>query len=430
MNRITKSVKDVADGLDNQSQAVLEVTRWKLSETLKQTKSLMEKMFDKFSVKGSLVNCIQNFMDAMDTIINVHSTMENHRRDKSLGDYIANIARVSANDSTIENRLALNLTNMEMKIGADLVSKQHRIAIDAIKLYAFPFAHIYFKDISNFSASTVIKDSMEYLIPKVSNEMDSIIKTMLDSNLGTSKRDLCTIRASFNNNSNYTLPFFTWTNEIYRSSISKLLAGKEVTMGANILKSGLLFFDAIKFNIVKLGFTSRNKTAEKRINEFLKAFQISLTHMGDSYYQYDKKFYLITTDVQNVRYAFENIKGSEEPLSRSLAFEKIKAGDLLLSPFATWTIQLIPHKINKNNVTHANLREFENDVDLELQGAGYYVDDLKGQCAELMVDKYYQSTELYEVPNLENSNRRKYAKLFRMKVHRMIRSKSKSSKIH
>jgi hypothetical protein len=151
--------------------------------------------------------------------------------------------------------------------------------------------------------------------------------------------------------------------------------------------------DAIKFNTIELNFKSKNETAQFKVNDILKGFRISMTHLGNSYYRYNDKIYPMTTNSQDIWYYFER-NSNGEPVHRSLAYDKLENGDFMLSPYALWKIKLINTE-NKNNFSFEDLETYKDEINLELAGYGYYVNK-GGVNEDLMVESYYKAIDTHD----------------------------------
>ncbi|GIY18028.1 uncharacterized protein CEXT_427171 [Caerostris extrusa] len=174
--------------------------------------------------------------------------------------------------------------------------------------------------------------------------------------------------AEFNSRYVSTEPFFVWKNEEYGNLLAKLLSGQSVLLKADV-KMSPANKDAIKFSLIELYFNSKNETTQSRINEILKGFDIIANHLGNSYYRYDNKIYLITSDSQSIFYSIEkNTAG--EPVRKNWVYQKLKNGDLMLSLYTLWEIKMIN---STSKISFRDLEVYKNKIDLELSGFGSYV---------------------------------------------------------
>lgn len=232
---------------------------------------------------------------------------------------------------------------------------------------------------------------LENLVSEVAEQIDHIKSKLDDYKHSVMKHDRCIGTGDFSSNGTSTQPFLVWKNEQHRNMISKLLSGQEVIVKANIMYS-IPGKDAVKFNVIEFNFKTQNETMQPKINKILEGFKISITHLGNSYYRYNDKFYLIATNSLDIWYHFE--KKGKEPIHRSITYDKIKNGDFMLSPYASWKIKLT-NLINKYNFSFKNLETYKDKIDLELGGHGHYVDKTEDNCLSLAVEKYYKTTHIY-----------------------------------
>ncbi|CAG8763383.1 5554_t:CDS:1, partial [Gigaspora rosea] len=84
-------------------------------------------------------------------------------------------------------------------------------------------------------------------------------------------------------------------------------------------------------------------------------------------------------------------KNTKEPLRNNEAYNKIKRGELMLSPYTMWKIKLEP--INKADFN--KISKYEKEVDLELVGLGKYIRDRKdSDDLNLIVENYYKEYKI------------------------------------
>jgi hypothetical protein len=98
----------------------------------------------------------------------------------------------------------------------------------------------------------------------------------------------------------------------------------------------------------------------------------------------------MTTNSQDLWYYFEK-NSNGEPVRRSVAYDKLKNGDFVLSPYTLWKIKLTNVE-NKHNISFKDLETYKDQISLELSGNGYFVHK-DGVKEDLMVDKYYKAID-------------------------------------
>ncbi|GIY39036.1 uncharacterized protein CEXT_80091 [Caerostris extrusa] len=301
-------LQDVSNNLAGKSQVALDVTKWKVQDTLKDMKLKMQRITQGFEVKDDLARCIEKLEEAMVTQINIYDRIQNFEDQQYFTNLIADISSATANSIHITDpSLAseVDLVRLEMLIRSNIVLKEYKIALDAFKQWVFPFAHHYIDE--------------------------SMIHLQLDGDVENLVFNAVTIRS------------LVVKAAIVQDSYCKtLFSGHEVVLKADLRKSAANK-DAIKFRAIEFHFKSDNETVQSQVNEALKKFDITATHMGNSYY----------------------------------------------SPYAVWKIQL--HKTTGAS-SYRDLEVFRGKVDLELEGNGSYVAKDVGS-----VDDEYQILEELDV---------------------------------
>ncbi|MCX4084119.1 hypothetical protein N7281_04555 [Rickettsia hoogstraalii] len=404
-------LRDVADKLDNKSSVALDVTKWQVQSTIRDMKLQMQQMTQGFKVKDNLARCIEKLEETMTVLINVYDHIQNYQKDQNLGNYIANINSITADDIDIivNPKLGEDLRNairdLEITVRSSIVLQRHQVAIYAFKQFVFPFVHDYLKGLVlpshlKLGGANQNNTTLENLVYAATTQIEEIKSKLEQYKRSLTKHDGPIGTGEFNSHYDSTQPFFVWKNEQHKNVISKLLSGQEIIVKADIMNSSP-DEDAIKFNTIELNFKSKNETSQFEVNNILKGFNISMTHLGNSYYRYNDKIYPMTTNSQDIWYYFEKNNNSE-PVRRSLAYDKLKNGDFMLSPYALWKIKLINVK-NKNNFSFKDLETYKDKIDLELGGNGYYVNK-GGVNEDLMVERYYKAIDTYNHLDLNINN--------------------------
>ncbi|GIY70357.1 uncharacterized protein CEXT_753831 [Caerostris extrusa] len=266
--------------------------------------------------------------EVMTTLVNVYGRIQVYQEQQSLANYIADISSTAANDINISKpELVSALNELEIHIRSNLVLKQYKTAVDAFKQWIFPFAHT-FLETSMLPSHLELEENIENLAQNAFAQIEKM-KLKLDLyKTSVKSSDKYLNIAEFNSRYVSTEPFFVWKNEEYV-----------------------------------------NETKQSRINEVLKGFDIIANHLGNSYYRYDNKIYLITSDSQSIFYSIEkNTAG--EPVRKNWVYQKLKNGDLMLSPYTLWEIKMIN---STSKISFRDLEVYKNEFDLELSGFGSYV---------------------------------------------------------
>ncbi|KAF0387212.1 Collagen alpha-5VI chain [Gigaspora margarita] len=202
------------------------------------------------------------------------------------------------------------------------------------------------------------------------------------------KSDECLIKDKFN--AEFSQPFFVWENKTYSQEISKLLNGEEVTIYADITKNEHIDKNAIKFNEIgiKFRFKPEDKAEQNILDNELNNFKLSMCHLGDSYYKYNDKFYIIRNTKYNIICGFKKDSDGES-FPRNEIYTKIKNGELMLSPYTMWKIKL---ELYNDDANFSKLKKYEKVVDLELVGLGKYIQNSNDLSRK--VENYYNEYKI------------------------------------
>jgi len=239
---------------------------------------------------------------------------------------------------------------------------------------------------------------MENLVGKAVNEVEKIKHKIVEYKTSIQNQDEYIHRGEFYSNYTSTGPFFVWPNEKDANLIFNLLSGKEVTTIANILASAT-DKDAIKFNLIEVNFKAKNKTIQSEIDNKLKGFKFSATHLGNSYFRCANQIFKMGSPSQNIEYSFER-NADGVPVDRNDVYIKIQNGDLMLSPYALWKFKLIK---SSDKVSFSDLEKYKNEIDLELVGEGSYL--ARGlNTSSLEIDKYYPVEDVVDTANFDESS--------------------------
>ncbi|GBM60945.1 hypothetical protein AVEN_192397-1 [Araneus ventricosus] len=364
-------MKDIIDKLGTESQAALDVTKWQVQNTLKDIRLQMQRLTEGFKVKNDLNRSIEKLDEVMTTLIIIYDRIQNYREQQNLANYVADISSVAANSINITNQELVKATNhLEFAIRANTVLEQYTSAIDALKQWVFPFADRYI-DNPMLPSQLELDTNIENLVQNAAREIETIKQRIDLYDASVTSDDQHLECEEFNSRGVSTQPFFIWKSEEFGSLISNLLSGKVVLLKADV-KYSAPHKDAIKFSEIDFHFKTKNKTAQSLLYETLKGFDILAIHLGNSYYRYANEIFLITSNSVNISYSYEN-NDDGVPVRSNEAYNTLKSGDLLLSPYTLWEVKMI-NKPNTFNYSFQDLECYKNGTDLELSGFGRYVD--------------------------------------------------------
>ncbi|PSN49901.1 hypothetical protein C0J52_14952 [Blattella germanica] len=125
---------------------------------------------------------------------------------------------------------------------------------------------------------------------------------------------------------------------------------------------------------------------QQSLDEILKYFEVKLTHMGNSHFHCDGKIYLMKTQSIEIQYSiFEEPEG--KPITANNIFNKLRRGEMMLSPYALWKFALLDTSGRGN---YDKLMGFVQNVDLILEGEGQYLNEDCVTACNQNVEMYYK----------------------------------------
>lgn len=394
---------DLRKATSEKSKVAFHLSTWQVQNFLKLQ---LQKLTRKFQVPktsvidfSSLVFHINKLKDGIIILINVYDHLQDYQEHLKFATFIADISSSTTKDTDFiddydEGNECKNAEgNLEIVIRSSIVLQRYQVAIDAFKMFVFPFANEYLTKVeipSHLQSNENIKNNsaLENLVNEAKIQIEHIRSRLNLYNASLSEQDQEIGYGEFGGD--YGRPFCVWKNSEYKNAISNLLSGQEVIIKADI-RSSPQDMDAIKFTAVGLNFKLSNEELQSEFEKVLEGFKISMTHLGNSYYRYNKKIYLIPTKSLKIWYYFIKQKNSDVPVHTNSVYNKLKQGNFMLSPYALWKMQLKTVEDMKNS-SFKNLEIFEDKIDLQLEGYANYV--IREEINEdLEIEKYYEAID-------------------------------------
>ncbi|GIX69184.1 uncharacterized protein CEXT_636851 [Caerostris extrusa] len=287
---------------------------------------------------------LRKLEEAMTTLINIYDRIQSYQDRQQLANYIADMSSASASAINISDPNLVSAVNyLETSIKSNIVLNQYKTAIDSFKQWVFPFANSFLERAMLPSQLELDKD-LEDLVSNAVTHIENLRTKVEIYKTSILINDKHLLRGRIQQPECLDGTIFRLEKEHYGNLISKLLSGQAVVFKAEI-KNSVANKDAIKFSLIEFYFKSKNESLQSQINEALKRYDISATHLGNSYYRYKGKFYLIISDRQVIRYSFEK-NSCGEPVRMNNVYMKIRNRDLMLSPYAVWEVKLTEPLIN------------------------------------------------------------------------------------
>ena len=281
---LADELNNVAKQLKTKSQVSLDFAKFQIIGKLKDIKLTLQQVTEGFEVNADMTRCIEKQEEAMTTMINIYDRIQTYQSEKKLANYIAAIASVSASRIAIgDQKLNDKVEELEIAIRSNMVLKEYETATNALKQWTFPFASIY---LSELKLPRQLQNSdLNNLVAAAAKEIEVIKRKLMEYKTSIQHQDKYIHNGEFNSDYVSTKPFYVFEKGNYTDMITELFAGKEIVAKADILDSAH-DKDAIKFNLININFKiGENKTRQAELNEKLRGFLISATHMGNSFYR-------------------------------------------------------------------------------------------------------------------------------------------------
>jgi hypothetical protein len=378
----------VQSHLASKSRVALRVESWKVQTTLKDVKLHLRQFTEKMKVKENLALCIEKLDDTMTTLIDIYDRIQSYVEQKELADYVADIASADSGNVQMSDRnLRGAISSLEKMINVNILFGQYEKVVAAFKQWVFPFAELWLQKFS-LPPYRMTSDSYEGFVSVVTRQIRELKSKLTEYKTSIIKGiHSDTHNAQFSSDYQSGQPFYVWDNNRYRRTILDLLAGKEIVVKADILRG--VSKNAVKFNRIEIKFKSVYKGIQEELDKLLVNFHVKLTHHGNSHYKCGNNFYVIRGDNQTIEYSREK-RQDGQPMDHNSVYTQLLKGDILLSPYAMWSIRLV----NVTNVNFPQLQTFGYFVDLELVGQGQYVPLGAEVCNQDLRD-YYEIDESF-----------------------------------
>lgn len=348
--------------LVNRSSASLDVAKWKVQDTLRNFKQSLQSSMKGFKVEAGIVECVNKLMTAFDVLINLYGRIQAYAEQERFATYLTDVYTADYTNMDIVNSEFKELvTELELTLWSDIVLSQYHSIVGAFKQAVFPFANFYIDDYQ-LPPDVEHGNNLANLIASAIGQIQILQSRSIEYNLTSiNGHDKDIIISDFNSDTARMGPFYVWHQRDHSNTINDLLSGKPVYLLANVEDKENL--NAVKFNKIGIQFKSNDLAIENRIRKILKHAEITLTHMGISYYRCGNDIYQIIHSNQTIRYTYNN---GNDPTEKNSVYSKIHDGNIMLSPYTMWHIQL-------EGIDFTQINEFKNLIDIELYGHGTYI---------------------------------------------------------
>ncbi|KAF7990978.1 hypothetical protein HCN44_000783 [Aphidius gifuensis] len=370
------------NNFDDQSYVELDIKNWKIKDTIIDVQKQVLDMTQEFDAQDQLFKCfIDKINYGIQTIIQMYDRIQDDMDRKILTNYIADISR--NNKITNDSKINDDIDKLELVLKSNMILVKYDQAINAFKQYVFPYAESYPHEFSLMYKYNNLTDLIDKSIGRIKSLREKMMHpdTLLDSEHRSH------LHLDFNNLSekiSTVEPYFTWSHELYKDQISKLLQGQEIMIRANIEQ-----FDernALMFNDIGVYFKLKNATMQAKFDKLMSNLHINMTHLGDSYYRCGSKTYIMS----HFPLTFDHsvIPSSNKKFeSGNIIYEILTKHPAILSPFTMW-------KLNLFDTDRFNFEQFtkytNESIDLQLVGTGQFIYPVPPQCNSNNLEKHYK----------------------------------------
>lgn len=384
VDELRTKIAEVENSAAGKSHAALDVKKWKIQSVLHDTKFKLQKFTKDFNIQEDLLHTIDSLDEAFTTLINVYDRIESYHDQEKLADYMASIAdtdikKIQVNDTVLQSALV----NLDVVINSNVLLTQFKLATDGFKQTIFPFAS-YYLDQYQLPAGLQLGNDTKTLVNAAITQLDGLKTKIAEYNSCIINEDQFIVTSVFDSRVNSSWPFYVWHSPEHKKLIGKLLSGGNITLRADIAKG--LKLNAVKFNIINLFIRSVVVARQAELDQVLGQLDVKMVHMGNSYYRCGTKFYQISGPNETITFSFAQKDGM--PIRRNGVYNKLMKGDLVLSPYAMWNVQL--ENVSGDKKPFDKLRDFVDHTDLYLTGHGVYVRNDVPVCGN-DVEKYYRT---------------------------------------
>ena len=325
-----------------------------------------------FPSQGGFLLILQQLEEALQTTANMYEYVEEYDERRVLVNYLAALAAPTAQDPRIEV--------YKQKILRNVVLEQYARAVAAVHQWAFPFSSAYLSDLvtlKSFNDAKTLESLVEIIIIQLQLLHDKVKSASTETN---SSIDTYVWRGEFSDKVTVG-PFYTWTYKESKSEVVDLLSGKPVVLFADVSLT-VEEMSAIKFNHVELQINSTNPISQVKLAKALQGVTVEMRHSGVSFYKYASQIYRMSNDT-GLCIAYKWGASVSDHEAENLVYTKMKNGDYMLSPYASWTVTLK----GAEGLYHA-VADAMDTIQVSLVGIGQYVLTSKALGHVKGVDEY------------------------------------------
>lgn len=362
----------------------VDLNKWRIEETLHRTKYILQTLYSKFKDHESLVTINAAIDDFSHTIIEIFDRMQTYQDLVKMKDFLQSIESKYVNNANISDPKYVDIVKqLNTIITSNVVLNTFEMTADIFKQSIFPFASNYFDNLPASNEMNTLNETVDlqqHLISQIT-VMDNIL-----TNFENDDRNKYLVADTFN----VSRPIYRWQYEQYSLAINQLLSGKPVRMHADITKG--LPLNVLQFTSLNLVFENPNPAQQKKLNNILPNWDVSMTLDSNCYYHCDGYYYVMNGPETTIEFSIA--RNDSKPLRSNEPYSTV-----ITSPYTIWTVQL---KMGNGGKTNGNeLKALAKNTNLVLVGSATYFENNDTFC-ENDLNRFYQPN--YSISNTVISN--------------------------
>jgi len=389
LQRMVHEAGDFQGELQDRSLVALEFSKPQIKQFFEVMKKNIGIVLEGFETQADFVGIATRMNEALDTSVKICVRIQKDRDHMAFADYIAHLhtPRLEAIDVGLDYKGRITALNNE--ISKNVLQAAYARIVDAILQGGFPFAEKILGAIPNLNANALDCDTMTC-------NLRSIKQRLIEYSASLTAMDQAIFENVFDREN--SAPFFTWSYAEYPQTIGSLLQGEEVSLTAYAADAP---WDAVKFNKVGIHLKCGDTKEQAEVDKVLQQnFEVTLRHSGVSYYKHGGNVYQIATDKPVIIQHSFKMRADNVPVEYSGVCKKMTTGDILLSPYTTWTIKISPRQsatessnlCDKLRTVLSNLKNLK----LDLNGEGSHVRSEHVNSNNLCLPHYYHLVQTQE----------------------------------
>ncbi|XP_043474844.1 uncharacterized protein LOC122506613 [Leptopilina heterotoma] len=376
-----------AENFHSSSVAFLDFKKFQMEQYFQNVFQQIDYFAREFKLSSYFDKTLKKMQTVVNMIIGTYTRIEEYVQTMKNANYETDLY-LSPFDITYvkDPKLSISLAKMIQQSFANIVLDDYTKWMASFNQYIFPFADEF---LGVYDSSIPAVDDLIVRAQDAGERLE-----IYGSKINKKRAELREFENTVSTIFGYSLPpFHTWCTSEYQNEINKFLSGRKITLHANITEHKNL--NSVKFSDIWIRLSSNNNVDDKEMNRQLKndlkGFAFTLEHHGDSHYRCDERIFLINSKRHRAEKIFNDEKleyydDNNNLILKMIPAEKIK-NDYILSPYATWSLQIISRDVDKN---YTNLEKYKTKINIELVGFGQY-SDLNLSVCQTDLRKYYKN---------------------------------------